>query len=218
MIRESKTFVTLLVFMFTSIFLIGCEYKKSSDEGFRVNLYMNDTVTTDSVGLYVWDDVYGKTCLLRNAKIQGNHAVLTGIVNNDRIAYIKTTDETNEIVYFILTNDSIFIDLRTSNPIIKGGDLNDKYSFYLKKRQDIKCKMDEILLNYLIMSADSSSTVSYEKNAVLDYKHWNDSLQMLYTEILNDDILIRNIFVTQYGNEVDSDLFNLTASENKKKE
>lgn len=78
--------------------------------------------------------------------------------------------------------------------------------------------MDDIFLNYLKIASDSSLTLSYEKNAVLDYKYWNDSLQMLYAEILNDDILIRNIFVTQYGNEVDSDLFNLTASENKKKE
>ncbi len=209
MTQGTKTFVKALVAIFASIFLIGCEYDKSSNDGYRVDFFTNDTVDMNSVGLYVWDDVYGKNRLLHNAKIEGNHAIFTGIIDRDRIAYIKPDSTNGKITYFVLTNDCICVDLRHSIPVLKGGESNDKYSEYLKKRQDIKRKMQGIFLSYLKAAADSSLTLLDEKNAVNDYKYWNDSLQILYSEVLNDNILIKDIFVAQFGNEVDSAIFNL---------
>ena len=209
MTQGTKTFVKALVVVFASIFLIGCKYDKSSNDGYRVDFFSNDTVATDSVGLYVWDDVYGKNRLLHKAKIEGNHAIFTGIIDKDRIAYIRPDSISGKITYFVLTNDCICVDLRHNIPILKGGKSNDKYSEYLKKRQDIRHKMQGIFLSYLKVAADSSLTLIEEENAVKDYKYWNDSLQILYSEVLNESTLIKDIFVAQFGNEVDSVIFNL---------
>ena len=213
--QKNNTIITMLVITCLFMFLANCGYKKGSTEGFCVNFFINDTIKADSAGLYVWDDVYRKNRLIQEVKIHGNHAVFTGMIDNGRIAYIKTNNENNKTIYFILTNDSIYIDCEVNAQVIKGGKLNNKYSSYLKKRQDIRRKMREISANYIEMASDSLLTLRHENEAFNRYKYWNDSLQSLYSSILDEDAILKDIFMSQYGNEIDSAVLNLDIIKNK---
>lgn len=183
--------------------LTACD-DHNADCSFQLRVQLEQSLSRDSVTLWVFDEDYGKRIEIASAKNDNNVFLFKGQIDQPAPAYIQF-DSVTPPLFFILSPDSISIDISPSNLIIHGGKQNHEYARFIAEHNNICRKIKKNNQEYVALIENRTLTQSQEMRMNQKDSLLQDSLQKhIVAGITQSHPAVAHIIQQRYFNLLDS--------------